>query len=244
MGQPIEAASDLSSTVSVLVDDAAGLSIDFTLDGIQFTAADQKSGANLKSVSQAVDGKLIHVFVWKSPSVKIARYDNGPNQFVVPRSLQTGGDLLKFVDLMVHEAVHAAFDLQKQHVLKVLDESFAYVTQFLYRRLKSGKGNPPPNDKVLMAADKVADYIIGQSQGSGTVVVPDTILNPLKEAIKKDGMYKDWATEITYDGAEAKPPAGEVGHPKRKPDSKALKHGPVSGSHASRFRTPGTYGIG
>src|SRR6185369_3829744 len=118
----------------------------------------------------------------------------------------------QLADLMVHEAVHAAFDLQKQHLQKLLDEAFAYITQFLYRRLKSGKGNPPPKDKLLVAADKVADYIIGQSQGSGSVVVPDSVLDPLKEAIKKDGMYRDWKTEMTYDGLDEKPADPQVGH--------------------------------
>jgi hypothetical protein len=242
-----EAAPAVASMLGcVLIDKAAG-QIGFVIDGISLT------GGDLSDVADALVAGRIAIHVWKHASVSLARYENGPNRLVVPRRFRNVQELsLRDSGLVVHEGVHAAFDLRSQKLQKLMDEACAYVAQLVYCKLWKVYGF---KGSVALAAADVADYILSQpkAKAPGGVVVPETILSPLKEAIKADPLYADWADQMNYNGipaARAPEPAARpahrptpVGHPKQSHHSKAFKHGAVSPSHADVFRTPGVYGV-
>ncbi len=78
--------------------------------------------------------------------------------------------------LVVHEAVHAGFDLARIRMPAADDEAAAYVAQCLYL-MHVGLEAPPEDEAILAAAWPSASAVIGGG------VVPDALVAALRQAI-------------------------------------------------------------
>lgn len=138
--------------INLLKGEAVSKLSTFGLSGFSVTAAE------LKAVGKAVeDGKIkVTTFSGDGPG---AWYDSGPNEFGF-RWDDLGALTRKA--LVVHEATHAALDIENASEIKVLDsEGIAYVHQCQFA-LPHATGNDrllgstPSGDKVFAAAWSIA----------------------------------------------------------------------------------------
>jgi hypothetical protein len=250
------APTETGDLLAMILDDFVKSAIDFTIDGHSVTRA------SFKSVSQALADGRIPVYFWKSAggqggtydTFNLAKYEIARNRFVVPKKLN-----MYSYDVVVHESVHAGFDLAaEQKLQKLTDESCAYVAQMLHKRgldpaydkakpEEIGADLEPKSGATIRAAWSVAGHI--RKTGSGAAI-PAALIDALKSAIKADTIYPDWAVQMVYDGVpeKSKPkPAKPAPHPgprKRGHDQHAFNFGAVSPAHEYSFRTPGIYGTG
>ena len=239
--------------LAMIIDDFGGSAISYKVDS--HTVAPE----SFKSVAKALTEGRISVRNWKPAgghgaidTSNLARYDAPENRFVVPRKID-----VYLWDLIVHESVHAGFDLvAEKNLQKLTDECCAYVGQMLFRRgiqpaYEVGSDLDPKTRQIILAAWNVAGHIRKAKSGDS---VPADLIAALKAAIKGHPLYSDWAVTMTYDSVPVKPspkpakPAKhdhpQPGHPKRQHDKHAFNSGAVSPSHVNNFRTPGLYGIG
>lgn len=154
--------------------------------------------AGYTAVKTAVDGGSITVEHVPSLGARGARYRYTHNQFRLGFN-SIGGSADK-KSLIVHEATHAIFDINRTTMKVKQSEAAAYIAQcmmfyFLNRAaLEGGSAAPTFADPILAAAWPIATAAIA------TPAVPEASLAPLYTAIANNSMYADAEEDEGYDG--------------------------------------------
>jgi len=153
----------------------------FTFYGKHFTAT---TFANIKSMIEAGFIKA----VYDEKKVGMAEYDYASNTLYL--GFKSTSELTKKA-LVVHEAVHAVYDMVKMKMSVADSESIAYIVQCQYARANSSS----PDDR-LMSSDKKKDKVFeigwriaGKLLGKDTSPLTDDDYKAMREAVSEHPFY-------------------------------------------------------
>lgn len=155
----------------------------FTFYGKHFTPI---SFGNIKNMIEAGFIKVEH----DEKKVGMAEYDYGTNTMYLGFKATT--ELTKKA-LVVHEAVHAIYDLVKMKMSVADSEAIAYIVQCQYARANSASSDP--GDR-LFSADKKKDKVFevgwriaGKLLGKDSSPLTDDDYREMREAVSQHPFY-------------------------------------------------------
>jgi hypothetical protein len=155
----------------------------FTFYGKHFTPT---TFANIKSMIEAGFIKVVH----DEKKVGMAEYDYASNTMYL--GFKTTSELTKKA-LVVHEAVHAVYDMVKMKMSVADSESIAYIVQCQYARANSASSDP--NDR-LFSSDKKKDKVFeigwriaGKLLGKDSSPLTDEDYRAMREAVSEHPYY-------------------------------------------------------
>jgi len=185
---------NLRAQIAIILRNTCSAAIDFYLAGVRV------NGFYLLDVAQAVEGyqgrasRLYPIRVVVNPAVRRhqhydAMYHGGSNVFTFA-SQTISGDHEEA--LVVHEAVHASFDIRSVRLRQVDNEAAAYLAQAIYYL---NKGNPAPtNPRPIFAAA----YDLAHSVRRGFENVTESAARPLRQAILSAPNYQHIRGHVTH----------------------------------------------